>query len=355
MRRRVTASLLLSALGAAALAGCGITDPYSATQPTATTTGTSTATVTNADPAPERGGAIPADARAAQSRIAPSASRATPDVALERYARLYVNWNARTVVSIQRQLAALSIGQARAQALQAAASYTRDQNSRRAGSPTAAICRDHPEPHHSRAAGARYVRADDRQRRLLPSPADAARHLRRADPDGIGLRGERVGTAELTSSAGASLNDGDSFARSRTATDAIRIALAYAGLWIITLLGAAIGTAVPALTPAGRPHPALDGSLGDFTSIAAINARILSAPFLMALCRFPARSCPQELAGTLMRTSHCPRRSRCSSLSKRIGASRMRWAVTWPRSTPRAFLGRLLPGIISTSPRRRSS
>jgi hypothetical protein len=131
--RRPTAALLLLALGAVALAGCGITDPYSPKQPTATTTGTSTAIVTNADPAPERGGAIPADARAAQSRIAPSASRATPDAALEQYARLYVNWNARTVVSIQRQLAALSIGQARAQALQAAASYTRDQTLAQSG------------------------------------------------------------------------------------------------------------------------------------------------------------------------------------------------------------------------------
>jgi hypothetical protein len=59
MRRRSKAALLLFVLGAAALAGCGVTDPYSATQSTATPTGTSTATVTNADPAPERGGTIP--------------------------------------------------------------------------------------------------------------------------------------------------------------------------------------------------------------------------------------------------------------------------------------------------------
>ena len=104
-----------------------------------------------------------------------------------------------------------------------------------------------------------------------------------------------MGPAELASSAGASLNDGDSCTRSRTATDAIRIALAYAGLWIITLVGAAIGTAVPALTPAGRPHPALAGSLGDFMSIAAINARILSAPFLLALFRFPAQRFTRRL------------------------------------------------------------
>ena len=85
------------------------------------------AAVTNADPAPERGGTIPAGARAAQSRIAASASRTTPEAALEQYARLYVNWSAHSVVALQHQLAALSIGQARAQALQAAASYTRDQ------------------------------------------------------------------------------------------------------------------------------------------------------------------------------------------------------------------------------------
>jgi hypothetical protein len=124
---RLTASLLLSALGTAALAGCGMPDPYSAKQPTPTATNTSTSAVTNADPAPERGGTIPADARSAQSHVAAAAAARTPQAALERYARLYVNWSAHTVAANQRQLASLSIGQARAQALQAGASYARDQ------------------------------------------------------------------------------------------------------------------------------------------------------------------------------------------------------------------------------------
>ena len=58
-------------------------------------------------------------------------------------------------------------------------------------------------------------------------------------------------------------------------------------LWIITLLGAVIGTAAPSLAPGGRPHPTLHGSLGDLASIAATNARVLSGPFLLAFFRFP--------------------------------------------------------------------
>jgi len=106
-----------------------------------------------------------------------------------------------------------------------------------------------------------------------------------------------MGTAELITCGGAdgSLNEGDSCTRSRTATDAIRIALAYMGLWTITVVGAAIGSAVPALAPVGRPHPTLHGSLGDFTSIAATNARILSAPFLLAVFRFPAQRFTRRL------------------------------------------------------------
>jgi hypothetical protein len=127
MRRPLTVFVLLSALSAVALTGCGIPDPYSAKQPATTSASSPTIAVTNADPAPERGGTIPAGARAAQGRVAVTAARPTPEAALEQYAGLYVNWSAQSVVEAQHQLAALSIGQARAQALQAAASYTRDQ------------------------------------------------------------------------------------------------------------------------------------------------------------------------------------------------------------------------------------
>ena len=126
MGRQSFCALLLF-LAAAGLAGCGLSDPYNTRQPRVTSTGAATVAVTNADPAPERGGTIPAGARAAQNRVATGVTVATPEVALEQYADVYINWNAKSVADVQRRLAALSIGQARAQALQAAASYTRDQ------------------------------------------------------------------------------------------------------------------------------------------------------------------------------------------------------------------------------------
>jgi hypothetical protein len=127
MRCQPTLSVLLSLLGVAGLAGCGISDPYTAKQSATTSASTTVTTVNNADPAPERGGTIPAPARAAQTRVATDAGQQTPQVALERYARLYVNWTADRVAGVQRELATLSTGQARAEALQAAASYTRDE------------------------------------------------------------------------------------------------------------------------------------------------------------------------------------------------------------------------------------
>jgi hypothetical protein len=134
MRRRPMAPLLLSVLAAVALAGCGITDPYAGTKPaTSTSTSSSAATATNADPAPERGGTIPASARAAQSRLSPGAAQPTAQTALQRYARLYVNWTSANVAAVQHELASLSEGQARAQALQAAASYTHDQTLAQSG------------------------------------------------------------------------------------------------------------------------------------------------------------------------------------------------------------------------------
>jgi hypothetical protein len=55
-----------------------------------------------------------------------AAGSASPQTALERYATLDINWTAKTVAAVQHKLAALSVGQARAQALQAAASYSHD-------------------------------------------------------------------------------------------------------------------------------------------------------------------------------------------------------------------------------------
>jgi hypothetical protein len=114
-------------LVAVALAGCGLSNPY-ATHTTASRHGTRSATAParNADPVPERGGTIPSAARRAQGAVSARAGEATPRAALERYAQLYTNWTAATVLGLQRQLAAISIDSARAEAQQAAASYARD-------------------------------------------------------------------------------------------------------------------------------------------------------------------------------------------------------------------------------------
>jgi len=133
MTRRTT-GLELAALAVLAT-GCGITNPYqstdskSADRPAATRSATAMTTTTLADagdPAPERGGTIPASVQAAQNRLAAGPGSLTPRAALERYASLYINWRGSNLAGRQRELASISLGQARAQALQAAASAARD-------------------------------------------------------------------------------------------------------------------------------------------------------------------------------------------------------------------------------------
>jgi hypothetical protein len=74
----------------------------------------------------------------------------------------------------------------------------------------------------------------------------------------------------------------------RARVHARSIPVAYAGMWALTCLGAVIGSAAPGLAPHGQLHPTLHGTPSDFASIAIANARVLSAPFLLALFRFPA-------------------------------------------------------------------
>ncbi|MFZ1996725.1 MAG: hypothetical protein WAU75_21605 [Solirubrobacteraceae bacterium] len=121
---------VIPVLAALPLAGCGLTDPYQQHSPAATTAATTTAATAGrpdqGDPAPERGGTIPTAAQAAQNRLAVDAAKGTPQATLERYAAIYLNWSAANVIAVQHRLAAVSLGQARAQALQAAASAARD-------------------------------------------------------------------------------------------------------------------------------------------------------------------------------------------------------------------------------------
>ncbi len=131
----------LASVAAAALvvltAGCGITDPYTNASPrrgaASSTTTASVSASSDADPAPEQGGGIPPAAQQAQSQLAAGAAQPTPQAALQHYATIYINWTADTVATVQAQLASISLGQARAQALQAAASYKHDSTLRASG------------------------------------------------------------------------------------------------------------------------------------------------------------------------------------------------------------------------------
>jgi hypothetical protein len=104
--------VLLAAACALLASGCGVTDPYYARSSSRATPAT-TATIA----AGEHDG--PATSPA--GRIGAGAEQASPAAALSRYARLNVNWSWATVGADERRLATLSVGQAHAQALAAAA------------------------------------------------------------------------------------------------------------------------------------------------------------------------------------------------------------------------------------------
>ena len=129
VRARRVAVTLVALLVAGELAGCaGIANPYQ-TASTATRTNYTPTAATPADtgdPTPERNGSVPGHDQSVIDRLGAGAGRTSPQTALARYAELYVNWTAGGVAANQRQLAAISLGQARAQALQAAANLARD-------------------------------------------------------------------------------------------------------------------------------------------------------------------------------------------------------------------------------------
>ena len=98
-------AILVAGALALALAGCGITDPYG-TSRTSSTVRNQEARVPDDD-----GPSLP------PVRITAGAAAPSPQAALAHYASLYVNWTAATLAADERQLASLSTGQARAQAL----------------------------------------------------------------------------------------------------------------------------------------------------------------------------------------------------------------------------------------------
>jgi hypothetical protein len=105
---------------------------------------------------------------------------------------------------------------------------------------------------------------------------------------------KRMGTAELTQATGIASDARRARVRARP------VMVAYAGMWVLTCLGVVMGIAAPGLAPRGQPHPTLHGTPSDFASIAIANARILSAPFLLALFRFPAGRRSRQLGDLLV-------------------------------------------------------
>ncbi len=114
-RRTAVLSAVATALLAVAISGCGIGDPYQA--PTDSPTATGPVIIDNEvrsrgrDPGPDRPRAAPA---------------ATASGAVERFARLYINWTYRTLASHRRQLASMAVGEAAATERRAAVETARD-------------------------------------------------------------------------------------------------------------------------------------------------------------------------------------------------------------------------------------
>jgi hypothetical protein len=124
MALRLTALVAL----ALALAGCGLSDPYEKAQEKRTSsTGSSSATSTGpplltatssngasvANPGERDEGASPTN----RIRVRSGLAAPSPQAALERFTRLYINWTASELPARSRQLAELTTGQAQAQAL----------------------------------------------------------------------------------------------------------------------------------------------------------------------------------------------------------------------------------------------
>jgi hypothetical protein len=117
----------LTLAAAAAIAGCGISNPYQHTAGTTTSTSTSTSTSSSpaANPA-QNPGEPPAPPPPAPASQAPASVRSTPADAIAQFANLYMNWTWRTLAAHERELAALSVGAARLSEQQAAATAVGD-------------------------------------------------------------------------------------------------------------------------------------------------------------------------------------------------------------------------------------
>jgi hypothetical protein len=114
---------------AAAIAGCGISNPYQHTAATTTTTSTPTPANTTSSAATnpaQNPGEPPAPPPPDTASQTPASVRSIPAGAITQFATLYMNWTWRTLAAHERELAALSVGPARLSEQQAAAAAAHD-------------------------------------------------------------------------------------------------------------------------------------------------------------------------------------------------------------------------------------
>jgi hypothetical protein len=136
MERPDLTHLAAPVLAAVVLAGCGLSDPYQSPQscpsssaastPAAGSASTTSTAADAGDPPPERNGTVSPQVKDNENRVTAEAVSATPRAAVLRYTNLYINWRAGQLIANQRKLAQISIGAARLQARQAAASASAD-------------------------------------------------------------------------------------------------------------------------------------------------------------------------------------------------------------------------------------
>ncbi len=119
MRHRPTALAAL-AVTLATTAGCGLEDPLN--QPTPP----------HPQPPAASANEVTVPTRPGPSRSALATAAPTQAKAIERFGDLYVNWRHDTLVNRQRELAAISIGEASSMQRRAAASTPADYELRRA-------------------------------------------------------------------------------------------------------------------------------------------------------------------------------------------------------------------------------
>jgi hypothetical protein len=79
-----------------------------------------------------------------------------------------------------------------------------------------------------------------------------------------------------------------------------RLVGSAACVWLLTAFGALLAQLEPGLAPSTRPHPTLHGTLGEIASVIANNLRVLAAPFLLAVFRWPRGRLTRRLGDVLI-------------------------------------------------------